>query len=68
MTGAEEVVIPAPVFTRVNSGGNPESVGLIEKLDSRFHGNDRKVDHWTFYENIMMDNPSRKETDHNHYR
>jgi hypothetical protein len=32
-----DTVIPAPVFTRVNSSGDP----IFEFLDTRFHGYDK---------------------------
>jgi hypothetical protein len=31
MTDSKKVVIPAPVFTRVNSGGYPWTIQLLEK-------------------------------------
>jgi len=36
------------------AGGNPESMGQLKKLDSRFHGNDRKTHFRAFYDFIII--------------
>jgi hypothetical protein len=35
-------------------GGNPESANLLKRLDSRFHGNDRRSHFQTFWETISF--------------
>jgi hypothetical protein len=37
------------------AGDNPESVNLLKRLDSRFHGNDRKGYSQIIYETISFD-------------